>query len=227
MAERAGACGWEMPQARKFARCRKYAERVDGVREHREEEQAADNQGTCREPDAFRRNPPTGRAVSADPLGVIRDPQVYPDGVHAENRHRQQSGSVRSHAQPSITSASCPRRCTWPGCGRSAGDWRSDYRYSNRLVYNNFPWPQEPSEKQRAAVEEAAQAVLDVRRRVPETGRDARRSLRPAGHAGRIWSRPTGRSTAPWTAATAASRSPATGSGWNSSSPSTSGSPPR
>lgn len=30
-------------------------------------------------------------------------------------------------------------------------------------MYNNFPWPQEPSEKRRAAVEAAAQAVLDAR----------------------------------------------------------------
>ncbi len=44
-------------------------------------------------------------------------------------------------------------------CGRL----KSDYRYSNRLVYNNYPWPENPTAKQRAAVEVAAQAVLDVR----------------------------------------------------------------
>ena len=43
------------------------------------------------------------------------------------------------------------------------GRLESRYRYSAKLVYNNFPWPQDPSEKQRAAVEAAAQAVLDVR----------------------------------------------------------------
>jgi hypothetical protein len=43
-----------------------------------------------------------------------------------------------------------------------AGRLKSDYRYSAKLVYNNFPWPQ-PNEKQQAAVEQAAQAVLDVR----------------------------------------------------------------
>ena len=43
------------------------------------------------------------------------------------------------------------------------GDWNRAYRYSARLVYNNYPWPQSPSEKQRGAVEKAAQAVLDVR----------------------------------------------------------------
>lgn len=44
-------------------------------------------------------------------------------------------------------------------CGRL----KSDYRYSNKLVYNNFPWPDSPSAKQRAAAEKAAQGVLDVR----------------------------------------------------------------
>jgi hypothetical protein len=45
-------------------------------------------------------------------------------------------------------------------CGRI----KSDYRYSTRLVYNNYPWPDEPSLKQRAAVEAAAQDVLEARK---------------------------------------------------------------
>jgi len=45
-------------------------------------------------------------------------------------------------------------------CGRL----KSDYRYSNKLVYNNYPWPESPSEKQLASVETAAQGVLDVRK---------------------------------------------------------------
>jgi hypothetical protein len=44
-------------------------------------------------------------------------------------------------------------------CGRI----KSDFRYSTRLVYNNFPWPESATAKQRAAVEAKAQAVLDIR----------------------------------------------------------------
>jgi len=44
-------------------------------------------------------------------------------------------------------------------CGRL----KSDYRYSNKLVYNNYPWPENPTDKQRLVVETAAQTVLDVR----------------------------------------------------------------
>ena len=44
-----------------------------------------------------------------------------------------------------------------------AGRLKSDFRYSAKLVYNNFPWPPDVSDAKRAAVEEAAQAVLDAR----------------------------------------------------------------
>ena len=43
-------------------------------------------------------------------------------------------------------------------CGRL----KSDYRYSNKLVYNNFPWPS-PTSEQRERVEEKARAVLVAR----------------------------------------------------------------
>ena len=49
-------------------------------------------------------------------------------------------------------------------CGRL----KSDYRYSARLVYNNFPWPQDVNDKQREAVEAAAQSVLDARDQFPD-----------------------------------------------------------
>lgn len=43
-----------------------------------------------------------------------------------------------------------------------AGRLKSDYRYSNKVVYNNFPWPT-PTDAQRAKIEKTAQAILDVR----------------------------------------------------------------
>jgi hypothetical protein len=42
------------------------------------------------------------------------------------------------------------------------GRLKSDYQYSAKLVYNNFPWPS-PDAAKRNAVEAAAQAVLDAR----------------------------------------------------------------
>ena len=43
------------------------------------------------------------------------------------------------------------------------GRLESRFQYSVKLVYNNYPWPEHVSEKQRAAVEAAAQKVLAVR----------------------------------------------------------------
>ena len=37
------------------------------------------------------------------------------------------------------------------------------------MVYNNFPWPDAPSDKQRAAIESAAQGVLDARAAFPDS----------------------------------------------------------
>jgi len=45
-------------------------------------------------------------------------------------------------------------------CGRLEGR----YRYSNNIVYNNFPWAMNISEKQKERVEKSAQAVLDARK---------------------------------------------------------------
>jgi type I restriction-modification system DNA methylase subunit len=48
-------------------------------------------------------------------------------------------------------------------CGRL----ESRYRYSNTIVYNNYPWPT-PSPAQQAAIETAAQSVLDARAQHPD-----------------------------------------------------------
>jgi hypothetical protein len=50
-----------------------------------------------------------------------------------------------------------------------AGRMKSDYSYSGSIVYNNFPWPENPSEKKIKAVEKAAQAILDVRASFPNS----------------------------------------------------------
>jgi hypothetical protein len=43
------------------------------------------------------------------------------------------------------------------------GKLESRFRYSNTIVYNNFPWPETPTDKQIKTVEDAAQAVLNAR----------------------------------------------------------------
>ena len=45
----------------------------------------------------------------------------------------------------------------------TAGRMKSDYQYSAGIVYNNFPWPESPSDAQKLAIEAATQGVLDAR----------------------------------------------------------------
>ncbi|CAN5533893.1 hypothetical protein BH23CHL5_BH23CHL5_19780 [soil metagenome] len=48
-------------------------------------------------------------------------------------------------------------------CGRL----ESRYRYSKDIVYNNFPWPIEPSDSQKHEIEQHAQAVFSARNLYP------------------------------------------------------------
>ena len=50
-------------------------------------------------------------------------------------------------------------------CGRM----KSDYIYSIQIVYNNYPWPKEPSAKNKETVETKAQKILDIRTEFPES----------------------------------------------------------
>jgi hypothetical protein len=63
-------------------------------------------------------------------------------------------------------------------CGRL----KSDYRYSNRLVYNNFPWPLSPTAPQQEAVANSARRVLELR---TEFG-DGRHGFLPATKPGLV-----------------------------------------
>lgn len=47
------------------------------------------------------------------------------------------------------------------------GRLKSDYRYSKDIVYNNFPWCN-PTDEQKAKIEQTAQAILDARALYPD-----------------------------------------------------------
>lgn len=50
-------------------------------------------------------------------------------------------------------------------CGRL----ESRFRYSKDIVYNNYPWPENPSDKQLKAIETASQKVLNARLEFPNS----------------------------------------------------------
>lgn len=83
------------------------------------------------------------QTLSSDLLQVIPDATLYHFGVLTSTMHMAWTRAV---------------------CGRL----KSDYRYSNKLVYNNYPWPA-PTDEQRAKIEACAQAVLDARALYPDS----------------------------------------------------------
>lgn len=81
--------------------------------------------------------------LSSDLVFIIPDTSLYHLGILTSNAHMAWMRAV---------------------CGRL----KSDYRYSKDVVYNNFPWPN-PTEEQKAKIEQTAQAILDARALYPES----------------------------------------------------------
>ena len=81
--------------------------------------------------------------IPGDKLFMLPDSSLYHFGVLTSNVHMAWMRAV---------------------CGRL----KSDYSYSNTIVYNNFPWPN-PTDEQKAKIEETAQSILDARAKYPDS----------------------------------------------------------
>lgn len=75
--------------------------------------------------------------IAGDKLFMVPDASLYHFGVLMSNVHMAWMRAV-------------------------AGRLKSDYSYSNTVVYNNFPWPS-PTKPQREKIERTAQQILDAR----------------------------------------------------------------
>ncbi len=101
------------------------------------------------------------------PLHTSENRKYIPFGFFDQNHIVHGSCSCLPNASPYhfgiLTSA---MHMAWVKyiCGRI----KSDYRYSNTLVYNNFPWPS-PTEAQTKDIEAKGQAVLDARAQFPDS----------------------------------------------------------
>ena len=82
------------------------------------------------------------KVIPGDKLFMIEDSSLYSLGILTSNVHMSWMRAV---------------------CGRL----KSDYSYSNTIVYNNFPWPN-PTNAQRAKIEQTAQGILDARALYPD-----------------------------------------------------------
>jgi hypothetical protein len=81
--------------------------------------------------------------IAGDKLFVVSGMGLYGFGILTSNIHMAWTRAV---------------------CGRL----KSDYSYSNTVVYNNFPWP-DATEEQKATIEKLAQAVLEARAMFPDS----------------------------------------------------------
>nr|WP_303943235.1 type IIL restriction-modification enzyme MmeI [Streptococcus infantis] len=143
-------------------------DRVNAVREFRESSNAKTTQGYAKVPHLFaqltqpdgapyiiiprvtserRRYIPIGfmspNEVSSDAVQIIPNASLYDFGILTSNVHMAWMRTV-------------------------AGRLKSDYRYSAKIVYNNFPWP-EVTEVQKDKISKTAQAILDARALYPDS----------------------------------------------------------
>lgn len=84
-----------------------------------------------------------GNTIPTNQVQLVPDAGLYEFGILESNAHMAWMRAV---------------------CGRL----KSDYRYTAKIVYNNFPWPT-PSAGQKAKIETTAQAILDARALYPDS----------------------------------------------------------
>ena len=80
--------------------------------------------------------------IASNKLLIVPEATLYHFGVLTSNVHMAWTRTV---------------------CGRM----KSDYQYSGATVYNTFPWPN-PTDAQKAKIEQTAQAILDARALYPD-----------------------------------------------------------
>ena len=102
------------------------------------------------------------------PLTSSENRKIIPMGFFDENSIANNTGSVIENSNLyhfGILQSSMHMSWVNTVCGRL----ESRYRYSNEIVYNNYPWPENPSEKQIKIIEEKAQNVLEARSSYPNS----------------------------------------------------------
>ena len=161
-------CLWlENVPPKKLKSCKPIYDRVEKVREFRENSKKLSTRKWAEKPAEFTENrqPKTEYiivpSVSSEqrryiPIGFIQpdivasnlvlivpNASLYLFGVLTSNVHMAWMRTV---------------------CGRL----EMRYRYSNTIVYNNFPWPS-PTLEQKAKIEQTAQGILDARALYPDS----------------------------------------------------------
>ena len=141
--------------------------RVEAVQAYRQSSKRASTQRLAKFPRNFQtENMPEGSYIAIPevssekrdfiPIGFLSQ------GVLCSNKIRLVPNTTLYHF--GVLTSTMHMAWTRAVCGRL----KSDYDYSNKLVYNNYPWPS-PTDEQRARIEACAKAVLDARALFPNS----------------------------------------------------------
>lgn len=139
--------------------------RVEAVRKLRQESKSAPTRAIADKPRRFHvENMPCGTYIAVPevsserrryiPMGFLDEKTMCSDLL------KLIPGATLYHF--GVLTSTMHMAWTRAVCGRL----KSDYRYSNKIVYNNFPWP-EATEAQQKKIAELAQGVLDARALFP------------------------------------------------------------
>ena len=160
-------CLWLQDAPPDVIRLPPIARRVDAVRKWRQKSDRATTKALASTPALFAEvRQPTGNYLALPTLSSEKRSYIplafLPSTVVASNQVYVLPGATLYHFGV-LTSL---MHMAWirSVCGRL----ESRYRYSAGIVYNNFPWPS-PTDKQRSAIEAAAEAVIAARRLYPKS----------------------------------------------------------
>jgi type I restriction-modification system DNA methylase subunit len=151
-------------ELRKMPECMK---RVEAVREYRLSSPSAGTVKLADRPTRFHvENMPEGNYIVIPEVSSQRRryiPMGYmDDNILCSNKLRLMPNASLYHF--GILESNVHMAWMRVVCGRL----KSDYDYSIKIVYNNFPWP-EPTEEQKQKIEQTAQAILDARDLYPDS----------------------------------------------------------
>lgn len=140
--------------------------RINAVKQFRLNSSAKDTREKAKVPMEFFRTPVYDTDYLVVPSTTTSRREYIPIGYCGKNTIPNNSTSVIPNASlylfGVITSA---LHNGWMRvvCGRLG----NGYRYTGKIVYNNFPWPA-PTDEQKAIIEQTAQGILDARALYPD-----------------------------------------------------------
>ena len=147
--------------------CRGIYEKVQAVREYRASSDAETTRVLADTPTQFFQSQvPEGNSIIVPvvssaarkyiPMDFMPCGNVYTNALfYVDNADIYSFGVLMSEVHMAWTRILC-------------GRLKSDYRYSNSIIYNNLPWPT-PTDAQKAKIEATAQDILDARALYPDS----------------------------------------------------------